>query len=98
MQLAPKKVNDATCTHSGLMLLQLIDASRIYELKGNIMKSVNHTALDLLWGAEEIGKAIGRSTRATFDMLDKGELPAKKVNGRWVISRQKLIDFFMEAA
>jgi len=62
------------------------------------MESGNHNALDLLWGAEEIGKAIGRSTRATFDMLDKGELPAKKVNGRWVISRQKLIDFFMEAA
>jgi hypothetical protein len=98
MQLAPKKVNDATCTHVWLMLLRLIDASRIYEPKGNIMESVNHASLDLLWGAEEIGKAIGRSTRATFDMLDKGELPAKKVNGRWVISRKKLIDFFMEAA
>ncbi len=55
-------------------------------------------ALDLIWGAEEIGKVIGRSTRATFDMLDKGQLPAKKVHGRWVIARRKLIDFFMEAA
>jgi hypothetical protein len=55
-------------------------------------------ALDLIWGAEDIGKAIGRSTRATFDMLDKGELPAKKVNGRWVIARGKLIAFFMGAA
>ena len=54
--------------------------------------------LDLIWGAEEIGKAIGRTTRATFDMLDKGELPAKKVNGRWVIARSKLIAIFMEAA
>lgn len=54
--------------------------------------------LDLVWGAEAIGKAIGRTTRATFDMLDKGELPAKKVNGRWVIARSKLIAFFMEAA
>jgi hypothetical protein len=39
-------------------------------------------ALDLIWGAEDIAKVIGRSTRATFDMLDKGQLPAKKVNGR----------------
>ncbi|CAH0133348.1 hypothetical protein SRABI05_00103 [Agrobacterium fabrum] len=54
--------------------------------------------LDLIWGAEEIGKVIGRSTRVTFDMLDKGQLPAKKVHGRWVIARQKLIDFFLEAA
>lgn len=51
--------------------------------------------LDLIWGAEDIGKVIGRSARATFDILEKGQLPAKKVNGRWVISRRKLIDFFM---
>jgi hypothetical protein len=50
--------------------------------------------MDLLWGAEEIAKAIGRSRRSTFDMLDKGELPARKVNGRWVIERNKLIAFF----
>ncbi|KHJ55136.1 hypothetical protein LA66_00140 [Aureimonas altamirensis] len=50
--------------------------------------------LQLLWGAEAISKAIGRSARATFDMLDKGELPAKKVNGRWVIERRKLVEFF----
>lgn len=55
-------------------------------------------ALDLIWGAEEIGKVIGRTTRSTFDMLDKGELPAKKVNGRWVVARSKLIAFFTEAA
>ncbi|MGO6724935.1 DNA-binding protein [Rhizobium ruizarguesonis] len=55
-------------------------------------------SLDLIWGAEDIGKVIGRSARATFDMLDKGELPAKKVNGRWVVARSKLIAFFMEAA
>jgi hypothetical protein len=54
--------------------------------------------LDLIWGAEEIAKLIGRSTRATFHMLDNGELPAKKVGGRWVAERSKLIAFFMEAA
>jgi hypothetical protein len=55
-------------------------------------------SLDLIWGAEDIGRVIGRTTRSTFDMLDKGQLPAKKVNGRWVISRAKLIAFFMEDA
>ena len=62
------------------------------------MKKTEESSLDLIWGAEEIGKVIGRSARATFDMLEKSQLPAKKVNGRWVIARQKLIDFFMEAA
>lgn len=50
--------------------------------------------LDLIWGASEIAKVIGRSPRSTFDMLDKGELPARKINGRWVIERGKLIAFF----
>ncbi|MGP4666377.1 DNA-binding protein [Agrobacterium pusense] len=53
--------------------------------------------IDLLWEVEEIAKLIGRTERQTFHMLKKGELPAKKVGGRWVASRQKLIDFFMEA-
>lgn len=50
--------------------------------------------LELIWGANEIAKRIGRSPRSTFDMLEKGELPAKKVNGRWVIERRKLVEFF----
>lgn len=58
----------------------------------------NSGSLDLLWGADEIGKAIGRTRRSTYDMLEKGQLPAKRVNGRWVIERSKLIAFFMEAA
>lgn len=53
---------------------------------------------DLVWGGEDIAKVIGRTARVTFSLLEKGELPAKKVGGRWVASRQKLIDFFMEAA
>lgn len=55
-------------------------------------------SLDLIWGAAEIGKVIGRSARATFDMLEKRQLPAKKVNGRWVVERSKLISFFLETA
>jgi hypothetical protein len=54
--------------------------------------------LELVWGAEAIAKLIGRSARATFHMLDNGELPAKKVGGRWVAERSKLIAFFMDSA
>ena len=66
--------------------------------KGPDMEVINDKELDLLWGAGDIAKVIGRSERATFDMLDKGELPAMKVNGRWVIPRSKLIAFFMGGA
>lgn len=55
-------------------------------------------AIDLVWGATEIAKLIGRSPRATFHMLDEGELPAKKVGGRWVAERGKLLSFFLETA
>lgn len=55
--------------------------------------------LDLVWGAKEIGKIIGRNERMTFHLLTTGEIPgAKRVGGRWVIERTKLISFFMDAA
>lgn len=52
--------------------------------------------INLVWGARDIAKIIGRSEQATFGMLENGELPAKKVNGKWVTERSKLIAFFME--
>jgi len=54
-----------------------------------------HRKLALVWGADEIGKVIGRSPRVTFHLLMTGAIPAKKVGGRWVIERSKLIAFFM---
>jgi hypothetical protein len=54
--------------------------------------------LDLIWGAAEIAKMIGRTPRATFGMLENGELPARKINGRWVIERSKLISVFIGGA
>lgn len=62
------------------------------------MQAETLAPLDLIWGCRDIAKMIGRSERSTFDMLDKGELPAKRVNGRWVIERSKLVAFFMEDA
>jgi hypothetical protein len=56
------------------------------------------SSLDLIWEVAEIAKIIGRTNRQTFHMLNKGEIPAKKVGGRWVAERSKLIAFFMETA
>ncbi|MBL0935533.1 MAG: DNA-binding protein [Rhizobiaceae bacterium] len=62
------------------------------------MPDIVEKDLALVWGAEAIASLIGRSARATFYMLEKGELPARKVGGRWVAERSKLIAFFMEDA
>jgi hypothetical protein len=47
---------------------------------------------DLIWGCSAIAKAIGRSERSTFHLLERQLLPAKRVGGRWVASRRKLLD------
>ena len=39
-----------------------------------------------------VAKAIGRSPRATFHLLENELLPARRAGGRWVASRRKLID------
>jgi hypothetical protein len=44
-----------------------------------------------VWGAAEIGAVIRKSERAVFHLLESGLLPAKKVGGRWVSSRKKLL-------
>jgi hypothetical protein len=54
--------------------------------------------LDLIWGASAMAQIIGRSARATFHMLETGELPGRKVGGRWVVERSKLIEFFTQDA
>jgi hypothetical protein len=48
-------------------------------------------ASDLVWGATAIAKVIGRSERSAFHMLERKLLPAKRVGGRWVASRIKLL-------
>ncbi|PDT80045.1 hypothetical protein [Sinorhizobium sp. BJ1] len=55
-------------------------------------------SLDLIWEVTEIARLIGRTERQTFHMLQSGQLPAKKVGGRWVAERGTLIRFFMETA
>ncbi|MFB9950992.1 DNA-binding protein [Rhizobium puerariae] len=48
---------------------------------------------DLVWGAGNIGREINQTERQTFFMLEKGHLPARKVGGKWVASRQRLLAF-----
>lgn len=54
--------------------------------------------LQLIWGINAIARLIGRTDRQVFHMVNTGQLPVKKVGGRWVAERSKLIAFFMEDA
>lgn len=60
--------------------------------------SGNPQPLDLIWGIRGIAEVIGRSERQTEIALNKQELPGRRVNGRWVVSRRKLIEHFEGAS
>jgi hypothetical protein len=47
-----------------------------------------------IWGAKAIAMEVNRKLRQTFYMLESGELPAKKVGGRWVTTRRRLLEKF----
>jgi hypothetical protein len=51
---------------------------------------------DLVWGASEIGKLIGRSPRKTVYLLETARLPASKVGSQWVSSRKVLLEHIMK--
>ncbi|AWC25485.1 hypothetical protein CO731_04982 [Aminobacter sp. MSH1] len=52
--------------------------------------------LDLIWGIEDIGKLIGRNYQQTYHMVATGKLPmVRQIGERYVVSRAKLIAFFM---
>jgi hypothetical protein len=49
------------------------------------------TPADFLWGSDQIGRAIGRTERQTFHLLNSGQIKsAKKVGGRWVVAKAAL--------
>ena len=55
--------------------------------------------LDLVWGVQAIGNIIGRSYQQTYHMIATGKLPmVKQVGERYVVSRAKLVAFFMADA
>lgn len=54
---------------------------------------------EIVWGAEAIGRVIGRSTKSTFHALEAGKIPgAKKVAGRWAINPRIFFATFEAAA
>jgi hypothetical protein len=60
---------------------------------------VNDSKPEIVWGAEAIGRLIGRSTKSTFDALEKGKIPgAAKVAGRWGINPRVFFAAFETAA
>ncbi len=59
----------------------------------------NSQALDLVWGARAIATLIGKSPRATFHLLENGQIPgSKKIGAQWVVSRKTLQAHFEVAA
>ena len=47
---------------------------------------------NLVWGAANIGKEIGKDERATYYLLENGLIPATKAGSQWVSERDKLRD------
>jgi hypothetical protein len=54
---------------------------------------MDSSSSDLCWGARAIADVIGRTERITFYMLESGALPARKVGGRWVASKARLLAY-----
>lgn len=54
--------------------------------------SIAPSTEDIVWEVGNIAAVIGRSERQTFYLLNSGSLPGKKVGGRWVASRRKLLE------
>ncbi len=54
--------------------------------------------LDIVWGAAAIGRFIGKNRRMTFHLLENGFIPARKVGGTWVASRENLRRFMLNVA
>lgn len=53
-----------------------------------------HEKLDLIWGTKAIGDVIGKSPMAVLRLIHKGQLPARRIGGTWVISRTELAILF----
>lgn len=62
------------------------------------MESINLPTddLDLVWGADAIGRELNLTKRQVFYILETGKLPAKKVGRQWVTSRQALRQHFAD--
>jgi len=55
-------------------------------------------SLDLLWGVNGIAAFINRTPVATYHLLKKRKLPARKVGGVWVAEKGALRQHLTESA
>jgi hypothetical protein len=59
-------------------------------------QNTNNNIDIILWGAASVGEALGLNKQKAFRLLDSGSLDAagaKKLNGRWCVSRRRLMQF-----
>lgn len=63
------------------------------------MTTKENEPLDLVWGVQAIADIIGRTYQQTHHMIATGKLPmVKQIGERYVVSRAKLVAFFLEDA
>ena len=55
------------------------------------MSTTTDETHDLVWGVPAIWAVINKPERRTYHMLERGDLPARKVRGRCVASRRKVL-------
>ena len=61
--------------------------------------AANAPSTEIVWGAKAIAKAIGRSEKATFAMLEQKKLAgARKVAGRWAFNPAVFFAAFEDVA
>jgi hypothetical protein len=53
--------------------------------------TIDNESSDIVWGAAEIGRVIGKSKRQAFYLLEAGLLPGRKVGRQWCASRERLV-------
>lgn len=58
----------------------------------------DNPTLDLIWSCAAIGAFLGITEGQAKHGLSKGEIPGRKVLGKWVSSREELQRFFGEKA
>lgn len=52
------------------------------------------TGLNLIWGAADIAAVLNVPTKTAFRLLQRGDVPARKVGSQWVAEQEKLREFF----
>jgi hypothetical protein len=54
---------------------------------------MDSSSSDLCWGARAIADVIERTERETFYLLENGLIPGRKIGGKWVASRARLLAY-----